>query len=128
MHEVRVGGSLHANSGDLFIAAVAGLGVVYEPDFMVAPALAAGQLVRLMPAFHGRRSEMWAVYPSRRHLSVKVRLFVDHVAAYFRPPVSAAVSAGQAPARSGPRAGAALRPAPPSRAPRGAAGRTRRVR
>jgi DNA-binding transcriptional LysR family regulator len=88
LQEVRVGGSLHANTGDLLIAAaVAGLGVVYEPDFMVGPALASGQLVRLMPAYHGRRTDMWAVYPSRRHLSVKVRLFVDHIAAYFRQPV-----------------------------------------
>ncbi len=89
VHEVRVGGSLHANTGDLLIAAAgAGLGVVYEPDFMVGPALATGQLVRLMPDYHGRRTDMWAVYPSRRHLSVKVRLFVDHVAAYFKQPVA----------------------------------------
>jgi len=45
VHEVRVGGSLHANSGDaLCAAAIAGLGIVCEPDFMVgdAPLLPAG--------------------------------------------------------------------------------------
>jgi len=88
VHEIRAGGSLHANSGDMLIAAsVAGLGIVYEPDFMVAPELAAGRLVRVMPEYHGRRADIWAVYPSRRHLSVKVRRFVDHVAACFKPPV-----------------------------------------
>lgn len=86
VQEVRVGGSLHANSGDMLVAAaVAGLGVVFEPDFMVLPELQAGRLVRLLPGYSGRRAEIWAVYPSRRHLSVKVRLFVDHIAAFFQP-------------------------------------------
>jgi DNA-binding transcriptional LysR family regulator len=85
-HDVRVGGSLHANSGDMLIAAaVAGLGVVCEPDFLVAPELQAGRLVPLLPGYSGRRADIWAAYPSRRHLSVKVRLFVDHVAATFKP-------------------------------------------
>lgn len=115
LHEVRGGGSLHANTGDLLIAAaVAGLGVVYEPDFMVGPALEAGQLVRVLPGFHGRRTDMWAVYPSRRHLSVKVRLFVDHVADHFRQPAAA-----PAPAAS---------PAGSSRAARASSGRARRAR
>jgi DNA-binding transcriptional LysR family regulator len=84
LHEVRVGGGLHANSGDLLIAAaVAGLGIVCEPDFMVGPELQAGRLVTLLPGYAGRRADIWAVYPSRRHLSVKVRLFVDHLAALW---------------------------------------------
>lgn len=83
-HEVRVAGTLHANSGDaLRAAAVAGLGVVYEPDFLLADALAQGQLVRLLPAYTGGIREIWAVYPSRRHLSLKVRLFVEHIAQGF---------------------------------------------
>jgi DNA-binding transcriptional LysR family regulator len=83
-HEVRVTGSLHANSGDaLRAAAVAGLGVVYEPDFLLADALAQGQLVRLLTAYTGGIREIWAVYPSRRHLSLKVRLFVEHIAQGF---------------------------------------------
>jgi DNA-binding transcriptional LysR family regulator len=83
-HEVRVAGALHANSGDaLRAAAVAGLGVVYEPDFLLADALAQGQLVRLLPAYTGGIREIWAVYPSRRHLSLKVRLFVEHIAQGF---------------------------------------------
>jgi len=85
-HDVRVGGSLHANSGDMLIAAaVAGLGVVCEPDFLVGPELQAGRLLPLLPGYSGRRADIWAVYPSRRHLSVKVRLFVDHLAAIFKP-------------------------------------------
>ena len=83
-HELRVAGSLHANSGDaLRAAAVAGLGVICEPDFLVAAALERGELVRLMPEYDWGGGDIWAVYPSRRHLSLKVRLFVDHIAASF---------------------------------------------
>lgn len=118
LHEVRSGGSLHANTGDLLIAAaVAGLGVVYEPDFMVGPALASGQLVPVLPGFHGRRIDMWAVYPSRRHLSVKVRLFVDHVADYFKHPVTASPAPATPPAAPG-----------RSRVARASSGRSRRSR
>jgi DNA-binding transcriptional LysR family regulator len=86
-HEVRVGGPLHSNSGDLAVAAaIAGLGIVFEPDFIVAPALAAGLLVRVLPEYESAPGDIWAVYPSRRHLSAKVRLFVDHVAQQFAAP------------------------------------------
>ncbi len=82
--EVRVGGPLHSNSGDLAVAAaIAGLGIVFEPDFIVAPALAAGSLVRVLPEYKSAPGDIWAIYPSRRHLSAKVRLFVDHFAQQF---------------------------------------------
>jgi DNA-binding transcriptional LysR family regulator len=84
VHDVRVTGNLHANSGDaLRAAAIAGLGILYEPDFLLGSALRAGQLVRVLPDYTGAGGEIWAVYPSRRHLSLKVRLFVDHIAAVF---------------------------------------------
>jgi DNA-binding transcriptional LysR family regulator len=80
----RVGGPLHANSGDaLTAAAIAGLGIICEPDFLVGTALADGRLVRVLPGFDSARGDIWAVYPSRRHLSLKVRLFVDHLVEVF---------------------------------------------
>ena len=83
-HDVRVTGSLHANSGEaLAAAAIAGLGIVCEPDFIVGDALVAGRLQRVLPGFDATRGDIWAVYPSRRHLSSKVRLFVDHIAGWF---------------------------------------------
>ena len=86
VREVRVGGSLHANSGDaLCAAAIAGLGIVCEPDFMVGDAIADGRLQRVLPEFEAMRADIWAVYPSQRHLSLKVRLFVDHIARQFDP-------------------------------------------
>lgn len=50
---------------------------------MVKSALEAGQLVRVLPAYESTPGEIWAVYPSRRHLSAKVRLFVDYIARQF---------------------------------------------
>ena len=80
--DIKAGGSLHANSGEMLVAAaIAGLGIVLETDFHVAGALADGRLVRVLPQYEGGSGDIWAVYPSRRHLSAKVRLFVDHVAA-----------------------------------------------
>jgi DNA-binding transcriptional LysR family regulator len=88
-HEVRVAGTLHANSGDaLRSAAIGGLGIIYEPEFLLQDALRQGHLVRLLPEYEGFRGDIWAVYPSRRHLSLKVRLFVDHIAAVFAKPAA----------------------------------------
>jgi DNA-binding transcriptional LysR family regulator len=83
-HDVRVSGPLMANSGELLIAsAAAGLGLVMVPQFMLEPELAAGRLVRVLPDYEGPLLDMWAVYPSRRHLSAKVRLFVDNLVESF---------------------------------------------
>jgi DNA-binding transcriptional LysR family regulator len=97
-HVVRVTGSLHANSGDaLCAAAIGGLGIVNEPDFLLSESIRQGSLVRLLPDYDGVSGEIWAVYPSRRHLSLKVRLFVDFIAQAFAAPASSsgAVSAPQ---------------------------------
>jgi DNA-binding transcriptional LysR family regulator len=91
-HDVRVGGPLHANSGELLVAAaVAGMGIVFEPDFVVGPWLARGELQRVLPDYAGPTLDVWAVYPSRRHLSAKVRAFVTYLSELFaadplRPP------------------------------------------
>ncbi len=82
--EIKAQGSLHANSGQVLVAAAeAGQGIVLETDFHVAQALAARTLVRVLPEYEGGGGDIWAVYPSRRHLSAKVRLFVDHLAQSF---------------------------------------------
>ena len=84
VREVAVRGPLHANSGEVLVAAAAaGLGVGYEPDFMVRPLVATGALERVLPAWSGHALDILAVYPSRRHLSAKVRLFVEHLQAEF---------------------------------------------
>jgi DNA-binding transcriptional LysR family regulator len=81
---VRVKGNLHSNNGDLLAEAAArGAGVVFEPAFIVGPEVRAGRLVPLLQDYVPAPGPIYAVYPSRKHLSAKVRLFVDFLVARF---------------------------------------------
>lgn len=81
---VRVRGNLHSNNGDLLAElAVRGLGIVFEPSFIVGPEVRAGRLVPLLQDYEPAPLPIYAVYPSRKHLSAKVRLFVDLLAERF---------------------------------------------
>jgi DNA-binding transcriptional LysR family regulator len=79
---VRVSGPLRANNGDVLRhAAIAGLGVVYAPAFIVADALDAGALVPLLAEWRLPESAVHAVYPPGRPLGAKLRVFVDFLGA-----------------------------------------------
>jgi DNA-binding transcriptional LysR family regulator len=81
---VRIAPRHRANNGQLLASlATQGLGVVYTPDFIVAEEIRAGRLVSLLPGYRPPRSPIAAVYPSRRHLSAKVRVIVDYLARRF---------------------------------------------
>ncbi len=83
-YELRVATRHRANNGRMLAAlAAAGTGVIIEPDFIVAPEVRSGALVQLLPQYALPLSPISAVYPSRRHLSAKVRSFVDFLAARF---------------------------------------------
>lgn len=78
---VRIGGPLHANNGRMLGAlAVEGAGIVCEPDFILAPDLERGALVPILTDWTLPSIAIHAAYPSRRHLSAKVRAFVDFLA------------------------------------------------
>jgi DNA-binding transcriptional LysR family regulator len=81
---VRIGGPAHANNGRFLEAlAVEGAGIVCEPDFIVGPDVRAGRLVPVLRAFAPPRTSIHVVYPSRRHLSAKVRAFTDFLVQRF---------------------------------------------
>lgn len=83
-HSVRVAGGLHSNSGDLNAAlALRGAGIAFEPDFLVGDELQSGRLVQLLPKYAAVPTPIYALYPTRRHLSAKVRLFVEFLAEQF---------------------------------------------
>lgn len=83
-HDVKIATRHRANNGRMLVAlAVAGLGVINEPDFIVGPEIRAGRLVRVLADYAPPRSPIAAVYPSRRLLSTKVRTFVDFLAQRF---------------------------------------------
>ncbi len=82
--KVRIAGSVHGNNGELMAAvAAAGVGIAFEPDFIVNSFIESGKLVPILKSWLPEPSPIYAVYPSRRHLSAKVRTFVDFLAAYF---------------------------------------------
>ena len=60
-------------------AAVAGMGIVAVPDWIVGDALASGQLVCVLKAHVASESGIYAVYPTNRMLTPLVRAFVDHL-------------------------------------------------
>lgn len=83
-HAVEVSGPAHSNNGAMLTAlGVAGLGIHMEPDFVVAPDVRAGRLVRILADYTPESGAINAVYPSRRHLSAKVRSFIDFVSLRF---------------------------------------------
>ena len=84
---VTVHPRLRANSGDTCrAAALADQGVILQPAFLVGADLKAGRLVELLPALRGPVMDIQAVYPSRRHVSGKVRAMVDFLAQAFAQP------------------------------------------
>ncbi|HUQ74673.1 MAG TPA: LysR family transcriptional regulator [Burkholderiales bacterium] len=81
---VRVAGTLHSNNGDLLAEVAArGAGIVFEPAFIVGPEVRAGRLVPLLQEFVPPPIPIYAVYPSRKHLSAKVRRFVEFLIERF---------------------------------------------
>jgi DNA-binding transcriptional LysR family regulator len=78
----RIGRFVASNGGGLLQGAIAGLGVVRLPDFLVFEAVRAGQLVRLLRPWEDALP-IGAVYPPGRHLAPKVRRFVDFLAEHL---------------------------------------------
>lgn len=82
---VRMRSVMQANNGDTVRAAtLAGRGLSWQPTFLIGEDLRAGRLVRVLPDHSLPDIDILAVYPSRRHLSAKVRLMVDFLAEQFR--------------------------------------------
>ncbi len=75
-----------ANNGEAMRdAAIAGLGLAVLPMFLAAAPLRDGRLVAALPSETPPLYAIHAVYPPTRHVSAKVRGFVDHLAKAFRP-------------------------------------------
>ena len=87
-HSVRVACVMHTNNGDTArAAALAGQGVIWQPSFLIGQDLQAGRLVPVLPGYRMADIDVLAVYPTRRHLSAKVRVMVDFLVEAFQPPL-----------------------------------------
>ncbi|WP_295849834.1 LysR family transcriptional regulator [uncultured Xylophilus sp.] len=75
---------LAVNESNAHTAAVlSGLGVTQSTTFIAAPHLASGALVQILPDWHRPPLPVHVVYPPNRHLSAKVRAFVEWAAELF---------------------------------------------
>lgn len=78
---VAVNPALRTNSGDTCrAAALKHHGIILQPTFMVGEDLRSGALVELMPQYRSSEFGIYAVYPSRRYMSAKVRLLIEFLA------------------------------------------------
>jgi DNA-binding transcriptional LysR family regulator len=77
---VAVGGRVRVSSAEGTRAAVlAGLGITIASEWMFAPELASGDVVRLLPDWTLPAMDLWAVFPTGRLVSAKARAFADFV-------------------------------------------------
>jgi DNA-binding transcriptional LysR family regulator len=67
------------NNGEVLAqAAVQGLGITLLPDFIIEDALSDGRLVRVLEGRERSPLVLSVLYPSRRHVPVKTRSFIDY--------------------------------------------------
>ncbi len=72
------------NDGSSYVAAgVAGLGILQAPHFMVQPYFDDGRLKPILQDWQTESLPLHVVYPPNRHLSTKLRTFVDWIAEVF---------------------------------------------
>ncbi len=76
--EIKKAPRLFADSAQALMAfALAGGGVALLPQWLARDALDAGKLVPVLPGYTFARQGIYAVYPDARHVSAKVRTFID---------------------------------------------------
>ncbi len=84
---IQVSGTVRSNNGEVLReAAIAGIGLLVDPTFITYRAIRDGRLVPVLTDFDMGRSGIYAVYPNRRHLSPKVRAFIDFLGNHFGDP------------------------------------------
>ncbi|WP_461517517.1 LysR family transcriptional regulator [Porticoccus sp.] len=77
---VPVTGSIEMNNSlALRQAVLGGAGIMLTPTFIVGEDIAAGRLLRLLPDYRAKEVTIYAVYAGRRHLTPKVRAFIDYM-------------------------------------------------
>ncbi|WP_137894646.1 LysR family transcriptional regulator [Ramlibacter sp. 2FC] len=82
---VKVVPRMRSNSGDTCVeASLRGQGIVLQPSFLVGAHLRSGALVEVLPEYRSIELGVYAVYPTRKHLTPKVRALIDFLVEAFR--------------------------------------------
>ena len=81
---LSVKGLLESNDGQILrSAALDGLGILVQPTYILYEDMVAGRLVPVLDDWDLPRLSINLAYPSRKHLSAKVRTFIDFMAEHF---------------------------------------------
>jgi DNA-binding transcriptional LysR family regulator len=84
---VRVQGTVSSNFGEaLKQAALLGHGISMHPYYMVSDDLKAKRLVGILPDYEPLELEIYMVYPTREHLPVRTRRFMDYLKRWAKTP------------------------------------------
>ncbi len=81
---VRVNGSIISNSGIMQLeSAKAGIAITLLPKFFIQDTIETGELVEVLPDWDIPQTYLYALYPDRRLLPIKVRVFIDYIHNWF---------------------------------------------
>lgn len=84
---VKITGKMHCNDGEVLTRwALAGHGLAWRSAWEVAEEIERGRLVEVLPTFAAPGNDIFAVYPDRKFLPAKVRLFIDFLKSTFGDP------------------------------------------
>ena len=78
---------MHCNDGEvLTLWALAGHGLAWRSAWEVSEEIERGRLIEVLPKFAAPGNDIFAVYPDRKFLPAKVRLFIDFLKKTFGDP------------------------------------------
>jgi DNA-binding transcriptional LysR family regulator len=87
LQAVRVKGSITTNSGVMQLAAAtSGIAIATLPMFFLRDALEKGDIVPILENWQRPDSYLYALYPERRLLPVKVRVLLDFLTEWYKDP------------------------------------------
>lgn len=87
---MQVSGRVTVNNAESYIACcLAGLGLIQIPAYDVRDQLASGQLIEVMPDHRAAPMPVTILYPHRRHLSRRLKIFMDWLAELMAEPLAA---------------------------------------
>jgi DNA-binding transcriptional LysR family regulator len=77
---VNVKARMLSSNGDVLTrAAIAGLGVILQPEFLIGRAIADGSLTQILDDHEWSEVEAFALWPTRQYLPQRVRNLIDHL-------------------------------------------------
>jgi len=83
-HWIAIPWTLCTNNAEVLRdAAVQGRGIALLPTFIAGADFQQGRLATILPGYQAPEISIYAIYPETRHLSLKVRVFIDFLVERF---------------------------------------------